>query len=317
MNKKFLVGAMCATVCALAMNGQVKNGSLWTDGMVFYKAEVKTDGKVLMDGGTLHEGGFSFVMKKAGGSSYTVHPSDPQWEYIALGSQCKNGFRVENEQVAGVNVLSCYNPGGEQVAMLQQFDGGLEELMVKERQLVVAGDYVDTMSGKKWTFTADGKCGTGNGRLSPYTVMKSFEIPSDMIRQADGSFIRLEYTADGLNVRPVKVIESEGDEIDACEVGDVVTSLKRVPGATGKWEFTSQRLVSSAILCSYDSETLRLMRNEIYARHGWQFSTPSLQSYFEAQPWYVNKGDNSQVVLTDLEKKNAQTIRMVEQFPEE
>lgn len=31
---------------------------------------------------------------------------------------------------------------------------------------------------------------------------------------------------------------------------------------------------------------LRLMRNEIYARHGYRFRNPSLLTYFEAKPWY-------------------------------
>jgi len=31
---------------------------------------------------------------------------------------------------------------------------------------------------------------------------------------------------------------------------------------------------------------LRLIRNEIYARHGYRFRNPSLLTYFEAKPWY-------------------------------
>ena len=62
---------------------------------------------------------------------------------------------------------------------------------------------------------------------------------------------------------------------------------------------------------------LELMRNEIYARHGWVFNRRDLQEYFARQPLYSPKGDISnreqanrwaQAELTPLEKKNIQII---------
>jgi hypothetical protein len=62
---------------------------------------------------------------------------------------------------------------------------------------------------------------------------------------------------------------------------------------------------------------LELMRNEIYARHGWIFNRSDLRSYFESQPWYRPKGDLSnpqqsnrwvEAELTPLERRNIRII---------
>ncbi len=48
---------------------------------------------------------------------------------------------------------------------------------------------------------------------------------------------------------------------------------------------------------------LELMKNEIYARHGKEF-TGKTQSYFKGQKWYAVHSDYSEKELTEIEKKN-------------
>jgi len=64
-------------------------------------------------------------------------------------------------------------------------------------------------------------------------------------------------------------------------------------------------------------QDLELMRNEIYARHGWVFSRQDLRDYFSRLPWYRPKGDPSnkeqsnrlaQAEMNAIEKKNIQAI---------
>ncbi len=59
-------------------------------------------------------------------------------------------------------------------------------------------------------------------------------------------------------------------------------------------------------------EDLRLMRNEIMARHGYRFSDPELAEHFKAQPWYRPVSDNVGDKLTPLEKRNIERIRWAE-----
>jgi hypothetical protein len=85
----------------------------------------------------------------------------------------------------------------------------------------------------------------------------------------------------------------------------------------GRWPWTSGRLIRPGELGSLSLGELELMRNEIYARHGWIFNRPDLRNYFESQPWYRPKGDlsnpeqsNRQVEaeLTPLERSNIRII---------
>ncbi|MCQ2287911.1 MAG: YARHG domain-containing protein [Muribaculaceae bacterium] len=314
--KKLLLVAMCAMVLAFTMGAQVKNGTMWTDGFAFYKANVKKNGKVVMDGGTLHEGGYQFVMTHTKGNSYKVHPADPEFEYISLGNHVKDGYKIVLEDVAGIKVLACYNPQGEQVAMLQQFDGDLAKFMETDKIVSFAGIY-EGAGGVKYTITRDGKYSVNKSTATPYAVMRNFEIPCNIVRLADGTYVQLDQTVDGLKAMPCKLKVSDGIYIEEYDGTDMIYQLERMPVANGMWPFASERLLSMGILCDYDKTLLRLMRNEIYARHGWSFSDPELKFYFESQPWYINLGDNSRVTLTPLEKKNVQSIKMVENFPED
>ena len=83
------------------------------------------------------------------------------------------------------------------------------------------------------------------------------------------------------------------------------------------WLWTSQRLVTDNDLQGMSLQQLELMRNEIFARHGWVFNRQDLQQHFQSQSWYRPKGNKSnqeqanrlaQAEMTSIEKQNVQTI---------
>jgi hypothetical protein len=83
----------------------------------------------------------------------------------------------------------------------------------------------------------------------------------------------------------------------------------------GRWPWTSERLIRPAELGPLSLGELELMRNEIYARHGWIFRRPDLRNYFESQPWYRPRSDNAyysnqqvEAELSPVERKNIQII---------
>ena len=51
---------------------------------------------------------------------------------------------------------------------------------------------------------------------------------------------------------------------------------------------------------------LRYARNEIFARHGYTFSDPDLQLYFQNQKWYKENG--KQISLSDIEQQNVELL---------
>ena len=59
-------------------------------------------------------------------------------------------------------------------------------------------------------------------------------------------------------------------------------------------------------------EDLRVLRNEIYAKHGRVFKDPNLQKYFETQIWYQPNPDFKDEMLSETESKNLAIIRETE-----
>ena len=89
----------------------------------------------------------------------------------------------------------------------------------------------------------------------------------------------------------------------------------------GRWPWTAARLATGSDLSHLLGSELELMRNEIYARHGWVFSRKDLQDYFAKQPWYRAKGTaadrdvvDAQIAkeLGDIERRNIAMIDKAE-----
>lgn len=61
------------------------------------------------------------------------------------------------------------------------------------------------------------------------------------------------------------------------------------------------------------AEDLKVLRNEIYARHGRVFKDPELQKYFEQQPWYKPNPDFKDDQLNEIEAANLAKIKKAEE----
>ncbi len=59
---------------------------------------------------------------------------------------------------------------------------------------------------------------------------------------------------------------------------------------------------------------LRIMRNEIYARHGYGFKLADMRTHFEKQDWYMAVSQDITNNLTAREKKNAALIKRYENY---
>lgn len=61
------------------------------------------------------------------------------------------------------------------------------------------------------------------------------------------------------------------------------------------------------------AEDLRVLRNEVYARHGRVFKDPELQKYFESQAWYKANPDFKDDQLNEIEAQNLAKIKEAEE----
>ena len=77
---------------------------------------------------------------------------------------------------------------------------------------------------------------------------------------------------------------------------------------------SSTRYLTEDDLRGLSDEQLEIARNEIYARHGYQFKQKKMKNYFNNQKWYVRS--NYEITtddLSDIEYENVMLIKKVEE----
>jgi hypothetical protein len=97
----------------------------------------------------------------------------------------------------------------------------------------------------------------------------------------------------------------------------LIASTSSVVFAQGRYQQASTRLLTSADIQGLPSKELKIMRNEIFARHGYIFKTNDMKAYFTAQPWYRPQRADVSSMLTAIEKKNVEFIKQAEALPAE
>ena len=85
----------------------------------------------------------------------------------------------------------------------------------------------------------------------------------------------------------------------------------------GDFPEASQRLLKEEDVENMMAGELAMMRNEIFARHGYCFSRKEMRQQFENQDWYVPNTVDIKGFLTDIEKKNIALIKRYEKYAEE
>jgi len=92
------------------------------------------------------------------------------------------------------------------------------------------------------------------------------------------------------------------------------TSENLNSGIKGDYPEVSLITLTDQDLQNRDSWELRIMRNEVFARHGYIFKIPELREYFIRQNWYDPKFEDVNNMLSDLEKENVVKIRKYEEY---
>lgn len=82
------------------------------------------------------------------------------------------------------------------------------------------------------------------------------------------------------------------------------------------WDYphASSRLLTDNELSNTSTYNLRIMRNEIFARYGYIFKSPDLQSYFAQKRNYSPRYSDVVSYLTATEKQNIEKIKKYEKL---
>jgi len=83
---------------------------------------------------------------------------------------------------------------------------------------------------------------------------------------------------------------------------------RKVALLPGDMELFESKAISEQMLHGLSLHELRLLRNEVYARHGRMFRAEWLQQYFYAQPWYTPDENFKDESLSGSNKVNVETI---------
>ena len=124
----------------------------------------------------------------------------------------------------------------------------------------------------------------------------------------------------------IRYIDPDGNEKDFSDVPDTAMAeecYKRavflnnfyVQGGEYILENSSDEYLTYADVMNLDKFTLKLARNEIFARHGRKFKTAVLEEYFSSKSWYygyLSEEQFSDTVFNDMEKKNILLIQEAE-----
>jgi len=80
---------------------------------------------------------------------------------------------------------------------------------------------------------------------------------------------------------------------------------------SGDYSYISVRKITEKDIVNIPKEKFRIMRNEIFARYGYQFKDPSLDKYFITKVWYKKKYFDCDLTkyLNDIENYNIDFIK--------
>jgi len=102
-----------------------------------------------------------------------------------------------------------------------------------------------------------------------------------------------------------KMDNPEGNINGSSNNSTLVASEYRFPQS-------SEKLLDVSDLSGLSKYDLKIMRNEIFARHGFIFKTRDMSEYFSSRKWYKGQYYDVSSMLSELEKQNIATIKKYE-----
>jgi hypothetical protein len=91
-------------------------------------------------------------------------------------------------------------------------------------------------------------------------------------------------------------------------LADAQKKQRKVALLPGDMEYFENKTLSEQMLHGLSLHELRLLRNEVYARHGRMFRAEWLQQYFYSQPWYAPDENFKDEEVSGNDKVNVETI---------
>ena len=138
---------------------------------------------------------------------------------------------------------------------------------------------------------------------------QSFEYNPNLMLPEDEAYI--DYYSEKIDT----IVETQTDSTTVPETyyqetyrsaGDVITKIN-----------SSTKKLTENNLKNLKKLELEILRNTIYARHGYTFKKKSYRQFFDSVEWYIPVSENVDAKLTALEKANIKLLERFEQYAED
>lgn len=96
------------------------------------------------------------------------------------------------------------------------------------------------------------------------------------------------------------------------EVAPLHKSKKSTPAGLPNYDWLSSSYVNHSDIAHKSGSELRIMRNYIYARHGYKFKSADLRKFFSQYSWYQPRYSDVSSQLSAIEEANVYFIKSYE-----
>ena len=308
-------------------------GSYWHNGDYFTFIKFETDTNVVTFTANLHEGADGIPWKKTSNPDLYMRPNQ-------IGNAWTDTIiyyhdSIVHKTIEGQDVLLIYGRERTLKDILLRYEGrstnkwyelshGFDSVLESNIRRQIMGSFY-TSDQLAWHITSDSILIFSLSSIPnqpfygyAYTIhWGETDSPDGFLTLSDGRILCYKFTADGLDIyHGVSHIEHE--DFEWFSKGDLLCQLHKTNldnPVPGRWPEASTSLLTRGYLSPYPTEVLRLIRNEINARHGHRFSDKELtQFYHSGGLWYgtaLLKAQNP-LVLTEIEKLNVELIATIE-----
>ena len=307
-------------------------GSYWHNGDYFTFIKFETDTNFVTFTANLHEGADGIPWKKTANPDLYMRPNQ-------IGNAWTDTIiyyhdSIVHKTIEGQDVLLIYGRERTLKDILLRYEGrstnkwyelshGFDSVLESNIRRQIMGSFY-TSDQQAWHITSDSILIFSLSSIPnqpfygyAYTIhWGETDSPDGFLTLSDGRILCYKFTADGLDIyHGVSHIEHE--DFEWFSKGDLLCHLNKTNldnAVPGRWPEASIFLLTRGYLEPYPTDVLRLMRNEIYARHGHSFKAKQLTAFYSKEGlWYGTALlQQNSTELSEIEKLNVQLIIAIE-----
>jgi len=287
----------------------------WTNGYQMYSSYQYNDSLIVFQGNDSHEAGYYFSLKPIDNNLYQIIGGHPQGgPNPSIGEK---NYNVTYKNINNIGILLVSDQNGNITEVLRTLPNveSLEELILQNKiNFELCGKYIDA-NNNIYIFHPNENRATGFFSTESYSFEFEFDYPIQVITFSEDQSIYYETTTNGLDI-----FNAILDKYNDWQKAEKILTLKQVEwlhpsnedNIKGRYPFASYTILTNSILGYFNLKELKIMRNEIFARHGYIFQTQEMKNHFELQNWYKGRYKDVNKELSDLEKLNIKLIRLME-----